>query len=331
LPYILWGQDDFSINETLAEIKKGIGDPTVLLTNATTLDGQQMTMDELRAVCETVPFLAEKRLVIVEGLLELFEIPKRNEREKKKTKLVSRQNEFKSLSDYIDKIPDSTILVLIGKEIKGTNPMLKELKDKAKVRHFPLLRNDELRAWVEKRVQQEGGTISARAVGLLGKMVGGNLWIMASEIDKLIAFAYGRRIEEEDVKMIVSHAQQANIFAMVDAILESKVRTGEHLLQQLLQKGAAPGYIMTMISRQVRLMIRAKELKNQGKSRVAIQNQLGIAQEFALRKTLEQADRYSLERIKEVYHKLLEADLSIKTGRYEDELTLNLLVAELCR
>ena len=329
--YILWGQDDFSIYETLAEIKRGIGDPTVLLTNTTTLDGQQMTMDELKAVCETVPFLAEKRLVIVEGLLELFEPPKRNEREKKKTKLASRQSEFKSLGDYIDKIPDSTILVLIGNEIKATNPLLKELKDKAKVRQFPLLRNDELRAWVEKRVQQEGGTISAEAVGLLGKMVGGNLWIMASEIDKLIAFAYGRRIEEEDVKMIVSHAQQANIFAMVDAILESRVRTGEHLLQQLLQKGAAPGYIMTMISRQVRLVIRAKELKSQGKSRVAIQNQLGITQEFLLRKTLEQADRYSLERIKEVYHKLLEADLSIKTGRYEDELALNLLVAELCQ
>ena len=129
----------------------------------------------------------------------------------------------------------------------------------------------------------------------------------------------------------MSHAQQANIFAMVDAIFESRVRMAEQLLQQLLQRGATPVYIMIMISRQVRLMVRAKELKNQGKSKMVIQNQLGLAQEFALRKTLEQADRYSLERIKEVYHKLLEADLSIKTGRYEDELALNLLVAELCQ
>ena len=329
--YILWGQDDFSINEALAEIKRGIGDPTVLLTNTTTLDGQQLTIDELKTVCETVPFLAEKRLVIVEGLLELFEPSKRYEREKKKTRLSNRQSEFKSLGDYIDKIPDSTILVLIGNEIKATNPLLKKLEDKAKVRRFSLLRDADLSAWIEKRVKQAGGTISPQAVGLLGKLVGGNLWIMAGEIDKLIVFASGRRIEEEDVKAIVSHAQQANIFAMVDAILESRVRTGEQLLQQLLQRGATPGYIMTMISRQVRLMVRAKELKGQGKSRMVIQSQLGIAQEFQLRKTLEQADRYSLELIKEVYHKLLEADLSIKTGRYEDELALNLLVAELCQ
>nr|NIT57717.1 hypothetical protein [Fodinibius sp.]NIY26299.1 hypothetical protein [Fodinibius sp.] len=61
-----------------------------------------------------------------------------------------------------------------------------------------------------------------------------------------------------------------------------------------------------------------------------IQNKLGLTSEFALRKTLEQADRYPLERLKEVYHKLLEADLSIKTGKYGAELTLSILVAELC-
>ena len=50
-----------------------------------------------------------------------------------------------------------------------------------------------------------------------------------------------------------------------------------------------------------------------------------------MRKTLEQADRYSWERLKEVYYKLLEADLSIKTGRFDGELTLNILLAELCQ
>ena len=62
-----------------------------------------------------------------------------------------------------------------------------------------------------------------------------------------------------------------------------------------------------------------------------IQNKLGLTSDFALRKTLERADRYPLARLKEVYHKLLEADLSIKTGKYEGELALNILFAELCQ
>ena len=79
------------------------------------------------------------------------------------------------------------------------------------------------------------------------------------------------------------------------------------------------------------MIVRAKELGSQGKSKMDIQNRLGLTSEFALRKTLEQADRYPLERIKEVYRKLLEADLSIKTGKYDGELTLNILTAELCQ
>ena len=136
---------------------------------------------------------------------------------------------------------------------------------------------------------------------------------------------------EEDALTIVSYAQQTSVFAMVDAILEFKAGEAENLLQQLLQKGAAPAYLLVMLSRQVQMIVRAKELKNQGKSKIEIQNKFGLTSEFALRKILEQAGRYSLARLKAVYHKLLETDLSIKTGKYGGELALNILVAELCQ
>jgi len=68
LLYILSGEDDFSISQSLEEIKRGIGDPDLLSANTTILDGQQLILDQLMAVVETIPFLAEKRLVIVRGL-----------------------------------------------------------------------------------------------------------------------------------------------------------------------------------------------------------------------------------------------------------------------
>jgi len=331
LLHILWGQDDFSLSQALDEIKKGIGDQTVLLADTTTLDGQQVSLDQLKTVCETFPFLAERRLVIVKGLLERFEPRGKSSRQKKIARLTSQRDECKSLGDYIGKIPDSTTLVLTDNEITAKNPLLKELSGKAEVRSFPLLREAKLRHWVEQRVAQEDGSISPTAVDLLVKLVGGNLWIMANEINKLVTFASSRRIEEEDVKTVVSYAQQANVFAMVDAILEFKAGEAERWLEQLLQRGATPAYLLVMLSRQVHMIVRAKELRRQGKSKMDIQNKLGLTSEFALRKTLEQADRYPLERIKEVYRKLLEADLSIKTGKYAGGLALNILIAELCR
>jgi len=308
----------------------GVDDQTLLATNTTTLDGQQLTLDQLRTVCETAPFLAERRLVIVNGLLERFE-PKSKVRGQRKTHTANRQNEYKPFSAYITQIPDSTILVLIDGRIGSNNPLLKELSAKAEIKSFPLLKDDRLRQWIGRRVKREGGSISTEAVNLLAKLIGSDLWIMASEINKLVLFTSGRRIEEEDVKQLVSHTQEANVFAMVDAILESKAGIAEQLLQRLLEGGAAPAYLLVMLSRQVRMIVRAKELRNQRKAEAEIQDRLGLTSEFALRKVLEQADRYPMRQIMEVYHRLLETDLFIKTGKYGGELALNLLIADLCQ
>lgn len=329
--YMLLGQDDFSLRQSLEKIKGSIGDQSLLAANTTTLDGQQVTLDQLRTVCETTPFLAEKRLVIIEGLLERFEPKSKSSRQKKITRAPNQQNEYKSLGAYISKIPDSTILVLIDSRIRNNNPLFRELSAKAEVRSFPLLRDARLRQWIERRVAEEDGSISPQVANLLAELVGGNLWVMANEIKKLVLFTSGRRIEEEDVTRIVSYAQGANVFAMVDAILGFKAGVAEQLLQQLVLGGAAPAYLLVMLSRQLQMIVRVKELRNQRKPEIEIQNKLGLTSNFALSKTLEQADRYPVERIKEAYDKILEADLSIKTGKYDGELALNILIAELCQ
>jgi len=331
LLYILWGEDDFSLTRSLEEIKRGLGDQSLLEANTTTLDGQQLTLNQLRAVSETVPFLAEKRLVIIQGLLGRFEPTAKPRRRKKAPPLAEKEPEYKSFADYLSKSPDGTVLVLIDGKVKNSNPLLKQLSPRAKVRSFPLLREDRLLQWVGRGVAEQGASISPEAVDLLAKLVGGNLWVMTSEIAKLALFTSGRRIEVEDIKVVVSSAQETSVFAMVDAILDFKVGVAEQLLEQLLERGASPVYLLAMLSRQFRLIVQARELRRQRRPEVEIQDRLGLPSEFALRKTLDQAQRYPLERLREVYNKLLETDLSIKTGKYDGELALNLLIVELCQ
>jgi DNA polymerase-3 subunit delta len=330
LLYILQGEDDFSLNRALGEIKKGLGDPSMLATNTTLLNGQNVTPGELRMVVETAPFLAEKRLVIVQGLLGRFESQNKTPRRSKKSPPSNgRENDAKSFAAAMADLPESTVLVLTDGRIKNANPLLKIISG-AKVMSFPLLRGDVLRQWINKEAAVQGADMSPPALDLLARLVGGNLWIMSSEINKLALFALGRRIEVEDIKAVVSSAQEANVFAMVDAIMEYKAGVAENLLEQLLQHGASPAYLLVMLSRQLRLVVRAKELRRQRKPDAEIQSRLGLKSEFPFRKTLEQAQRYPLERLKLVYKRLLEADLSIKTGRYDGGLAFNLLIADLC-
>ena len=325
--YVLIGKDDFSLNESLEEIKRGLGDRSLLATNTSTLDGQQLTPDQLRTVCSAIPFLSPKRLVIVEGLLGRFE-PKIRQKKKGNN---NQKSDCRAFATLPNECPNSTILVFKDGEVKNSNPLLKELLFQAKVKSFPLLRNEKLRQWIKKRVQKEGGSISLQAVDLLARLVGSNLWVMSSEISKLVLFTSNCCIEEEDVMAVVGYAQQTNVFNMVDAIIDFKSEQAQQAIQQLLQMGISPAYLLFMLSRQARMLVRTKEMIKTGKSEVEIQDRLSLVSEFAWHKIAKQASYYSLERLKDLYHKLLAADISIKTGKYEPELVLNILVAELCQ
>lgn len=328
--HVLFGEDDFSLRQALEEIKKSIGDATALMTNTTVLEGKAVTPEQLRAACEAVPFLAEKRLVIVDGLLERFE-PKRKNGKKKTSRQTAKVEEHPAMVEAVKNLPPFTELVLMGGKLSNSNPLLRELMAVTKVKAFPLVKGGQLNQWIERRVtsQAKDKKVSPKAVALMVRLVGSDLWTMANEVDKLILFTGERGIEEEDVRAVVSNAQEAGIFNMVDAIIEQRVGAAQELLQQLFRQGMAPVQILVMISRQVRIIYQVKEMRAAGKARGEIQSKLGLPSDFVIHKAWEQADRYSPARIRDVYHQLLETDISIKTGKVEGELALDVLIAEL--
>jgi DNA polymerase-3 subunit delta len=325
--YILYGQDDFSLNQAVEKIKADLGDREMVATNTTNLEGQHLTLGELRNKCDAAPFLSSHRLVIVDGLLGRFEV-KQSRPRSGRGKSGNGLGEWEGLASYVGQMPETTVLMLVDGEMISHNPLLKKLSSLAEVRTFPLLRGRDLKAWIQQRVREEGGDITPQAVNLLAELIGGDLWTMNSEIQKLLLYSQERPISEDDVRQLVSHVQEANIFALVDAVAEGRTELAQRILHRLYDDGVAPTYIMVMITRQFRLIAQAREL-GKGLSRPQIQDRLGLKQSYVVDKTLSQAKLYDFEGVKRAYDKLLETDLAIKTGKYSDKLALELLVTEL--
>jgi DNA polymerase-3 subunit delta len=326
---ILYGQDDFSLTQALDKIKADLGDRETVATNTTRLEGQHLTLSELRNKCDAAPFLSSHRLVIVDGLLGHFEEKQRKPRSSK-GKSRNGLGEWEGLDSYVRQMPETTTLVLVDGEVKGNNPLLKKVPPLTEVKAFPLLKSEALKVWIRQRVKKEGGNIRAQAVNLLAELVGGDLWAMDGEIQKLLIYSQERPISEDDVRQLVSHVQEANIFALVDAVAEGRTELAQRTLHRLYDEGVAPTYILTMITRQFRLIAQARDL-GKGLSRPQIQDRLGLKQGYVVDKTLSQARLYDFEGVKRAYDKLLETDLAIKTGKYSDKLALELLVTELAR
>jgi DNA polymerase-3 subunit delta len=313
--HIFHGPDSFSRHEALEKIKKELGE--FLEANTSSFEGDRVNTAELSLSCQTAPFLAPKRLVVVKGLLERFELWKDRKTED--------PGPFFRL---LEALPSTTELVLIEDRLLGdANPLFAALRGKGQVRAFPRVRGARLRHWIGERVAGGGGAITSGAVELLARVVGDDLWTLSQEIEKLLLFCRGKPITEDEVGHLSSPAREVRSYELADALLEGKSRGAGRLLHQLLQEGLVPAQLLAAVTRQLRHALLAQELLDQGLKTKELGERLGLS-DYPLEKTLAQA-RFPRPRLEMAYYKILGTDLAIKTGKLSGELALELLVAEL--
>jgi DNA polymerase-3 subunit delta len=322
--YIFHGSDELSRTEALAKLKAQMGDPSIADLNTSLFDGHSLTLGELRQACDSLPFLSDRRLVIVKNYLT---------RLAGRGKGASESKEVAALADYLPTMPDTIRLIFIEDEsLAGTHPILKLAKKHpdGQVHAFNGPGRGELSAWIVNRVKHKGAAIERPAADALAVAVGDDLRLLDSELEKLITYVGDEGpITTPDVDLLVPYAGEANVFAMVDAIGRRDGRTALRLLHKLLDENAAPLYLLSMIVRQFRILIQVKELAAQGLAVSTIAKRAGL-HPFVAEKAQRQAMNFSMGQLEVIYARLLETDLAIKTGRIEDVLALDTLVAALC-
>ena len=325
MPVIVLHGDSFLVAEALANIRRGLGPEDFLESNTHKLNGNSVTLEEVRAVSSAMPFLAEHRLVIVEGLLGSFEA--RGPRRRGGGTSRNRLARWEGLGEYAGEVPQTTHLIFADEALRANNPLLRRLTGNAEVRGLQVPRGEELARWIRNRAKSKDASISPGALRLLTQFVGPNLRLLDSELEKLSLYAGEKQIGEEHVRSMVAQVREASIFAAVDAIVQGNPSVALRLLQKLRNDGAALPYIQAMIARQLRLVTVAKELVERRVPRGEMGARLELRADFAVRKTLEQARRFSWPRLKGLYACLLEMDLAIKQGRQDEDLALEILVA----
>ncbi len=329
--YILHGDDDFSRREALNKLKSSLGPEEDLATNTTILEGKELTLEDLAAVCNTIPFLSKHRLVVVEGLLTRWNGPGRSGKKRGSASKGKKQDleGWRSMPDMIRSMPETAVLVLNEDNVAVDNPLLKALAPLAQVSQFIPPKGARLQSWVKARVTQEDGSISPSAVKLLVESTGSSLWALSSEIDKLLLYVGSRPITDEDVQRMIAGAREGNIFALVDAVVEGRAQKATRELHRLFQTGASASYILTMLGRQFRLIALARDLERVGVSGSEMGRRLGVTSDYALNKVLDQAALYDIEEVIRCYETVLSADLAVKTGELPERLAVELSVVKL--
>ena len=316
---VLHGNDEYAKSEALDKIRASAGAEEVREPNTTVFDGILFGLDEVVGAASVVPFMAERRVVIVHGILSRME-------DKKK----SLGDEWKHLSDEVKKLPATTELVFVESiSLRKNGIAFKSVGPSASIQEFRQKQRGELELWIRDRFASYGASATKDAISRMGWLAGSDTRLMDQEIKKLALYVGDRKVDQDDVNLMVTEARETKIFAIVDAVLEGRVGVALKSMYAFLSSGSSIDDIIRMLARQVRLLILAIELRHQGVSQSEIGKRIGVAHPFALAKTIRQSSQFSTEQLADIHRHILAADLAIKQGEIDKRLAIEILVTEI--
>ncbi len=310
---LLYGQDSFRSRLKLKEIINQYQKVRHRGLNLFLIDFKENQFSYFKERIETISIFADKRLIVLSNLLSDQRLS---------------QEVLNYLKDNNQKHQDDILVFFENDKFNLSNPLFVFLKKTAKIQEFKLLSGKSLSFWIEKEVRALKGEINPLASKRLAEIFGNDLWFLTNEIKKLITLKDRKKIEIQDVELLIGIADKTNIFKTIDAIASLNKKLALKLLSHHLESGDSPIYLLTMIHYQFRNILIIKDLVQKNISWPIVLKESGL-KGFVAKKCYSLANRFSFSRLKTIYLKLLAADLKIKTGKMSPRQGLELLVSQI--
>jgi DNA polymerase III delta subunit len=302
----LYGQDDFRSSRKLKEIIEHYQQVHQSKMGLNLLDLEEQSFEDFRDRFQTKTIFQQTKLFVL------------------KNAFTNKDFEKGFLDQKTKFLQSKNVIVFYQRgEVDKKDPLFVFLNKKAKVQKFEPLKQKELLAWIIEGFDQRKRKIKLPVAKLLLQFTGNDLWRISREIEKLAVFKKGE-ILKKDVELLVHPDLEQNIFKTIDLIAWNRKKEALNSIQQHLEKGDSPLYLLSMISYQFRRMLVMKDhLRNGG----SIWH-LGW-HPFAAKKTYYLSKRFTFDRLKDIYQKILKTDLEIKSGRIDPETGLELLLSQI--
>ncbi len=316
----LYGPDTFRshkyLRQSVEQFKK-TRDPHGY--NVVFLDGKKEELGKILTEISSTPFLAERRMIIIENILS------NGDKELLQEVIIRVQAK---------KVPESNIIIFWQGEALSKVKEAKELqalltKEKY-AQEFSLLVGSPLEGWIQGEVSARGGSISPEATHFLAQNSGTDMWRLNSLLDQLVSYKKGTTIELADVQLFLDEKIDDNIFNMVDAIVQGNRKLAFKLLNEQRRLGEDEPKIFGLVVWQFRILLQMADLLEREGNMPSdiLAKKIGI-HPFVAKKNLAAARRLPLARLQAIFQSLLDIDIKTKTGQGDQSLLLDLFVSRI--
>ncbi len=304
--YLLYGEEAYlkkQYKDRLVKAALPEGDTM----NYAYYEGKGINSAEIIDLSETLPFFAERRVIVVEdsGFFK---------------------NAEARLADYIKDMPETTCFIFVESEVDKRSRMYKAVNTKG--RATELGRQDEktLLLWLAGNIKREGKQIKESTARYLISRVGNDMESLEQELEKLFSYTLDKsEITEQDVDDICTSQMSNQIFAMVEAVATKQQRKALDYYYDLLALKEPPMRILYLLSRQFRLLLQVKDLMGNGHDKSSIAKEAGV-HPFVAGKYMQQSKSFSKKELQKIMEDAAETEEAVKTGRLGDKVSVELFI-----
>ncbi len=304
--YLLYGEETFLVNSYKRRFREAIaGDDTM---NYNCFEGKGTDIRELISLADTMPFFADRRLIVVDGS-GFF------------------KGSCDELADYIPDIPETTTIVFCESEVDKRSRLYKKVSETGHIVEFKRQDHDQLANWAAGLLARDGKRITRSVMDYFLSRTGDDMENIRSEIDKLVSYTEGREVvTKEDIDTIGTPHITSRVFDMVSAIVDGKTAGALELYQDLLTLKEPPMRILFLIARQFNQILQVKDLLEAGNGKALIASKLKVSP-YVAGKLIDEARNFTRDQIMSYVTLCVQLEEDVKTGHLDDELAVELLIA----
>lgn len=280
--------------------------------NYSYFEGKNTNPKAVIDLAETLPFFAERRLIVLENTGFL-------------------KNASPELAEYIKEIPETTSVIFIEEELDKRGKLYKAIKDKGRIVELKRQDDQTLMKWILGFVKREDKQISEATIRYFLGKVGNDMENIQRELEKLFCYCMHRTdITVADIDAICTTQIENHIFDMVDAVANKEQKKALDYYYDLLALKEPPMRILYLLTRQFRILMEVKDMEGLGFGQKDIASKVGIMP-FLVGKYRAQAKAFSKKELREIVEAGVEAEEMVKTGRMGDALSVELFLVQYSR
>lgn len=305
--YLLYGSESFLKNLYRDKLTKAMlpeGDDI----NLTRFEGKSIDISEVISIANTLPFFADKRLVIVKD-----------------------SGWFKSaceISEVIQSFPDSTYFIFTEADVDKRNKLFKFVSSNGYATEIKTPETKELMTTVAATLKQRGLMISQSDCEYLVTKVGSDMARVQSELDKLSALCMDSDVvTRKDIDCICSEMPEGKVFLMIDAIMGRNEDRALELYYQLLAAHEKAMSVLFLLISSYNQFYQTLVLDAKGYSKQKIAASAGI-RDFLVDKYLRMGRRYDSNRLKEIVEFGIDLEEKIKQGNMDERIAVEIFVVK---